>query len=284
MTGSDGVGVVGAGVIGTGVAQSLSQAGHRVVLVDVSESALERAGEDVRKGVAMAALLTRERYDAAEVLARIERTTDYSALSSVSFVVENTTEDEGVKAEVYPRLEAVCSKHAIFAANTSAVPIARLASYTSRPELVLGMHFMNPVPLKATVEVIRGPETADETIEVALGLLASMKKEGIVVNDGPGFVSNRILMLTVNEAAAVVQDGVAPAEDVDRIFKACFGHKMGPLETADLIGLDTIANTLMVLRDETGDAKFEPTALLTDKVAAGELGRKSGKGFYDYAD
>jgi 3-hydroxybutyryl-CoA dehydrogenase len=284
MTETTGVGVVGAGVIGTGVAQSLSQAGHRVVLVDVSESALAHAAEEIRKGVAMAALLTRERYDAAEVLARIERTTDYAALSSVSFVIENTTESEEVKAAVYGRLEAACRADAIFAANTSAVPIARLASYTSRPERVLGMHFMNPVPLKSTVEVIRGPATAVETIDTALSLLASMKKEGIVVNDGPGFVSNRVLMLTVNEAAAVVQDGVAPAADVDRIFKTCFGHKMGPLETADLIGLDTIANTLVVLRDELDDAKFEPTALLKEKVAAGELGRKSGRGFYDYGE
>jgi 3-hydroxybutyryl-CoA dehydrogenase len=276
------IGVVGAGVIGAGVAQALAQAGHDVVLVDTSQDALDRVVEGVKRGVAMAALLTRERLDADDVLQRITRTTDYQALSPASFVVENATEDEAVKAAIYPRLDETCREDAVLAANTSAVPIAKLASLTRRPDRVLGMHFMNPVPLKPTVEVIRGPETSDATIDAALDLLESMGKEGIVVKDSPGFVSNRILMLTVNEAIAVLQEEIAPAEDIDRIFKTCFGHKMGPLETADLIGLDTILNTLKVLVAETGDGKFTPSQLLVEKVSAGEIGRKSGRGFYAY--
>jgi 3-hydroxybutyryl-CoA dehydrogenase len=278
------IGVVGAGVIGTGVAQSLAQAGHEVVLVDTSQDALDRVAEGVKKGVAMAALMSRERVSSDEVLQRIQGTTDYAALSAASFVVENATEDEGVKAGIYPLLDETCRPDVAFAANTSAVPIAKLAALTSRPDRVLGMHFMNPVPLMQTVEVIRGRATSDATIDAALDLLATMGKEGIVVRDSPGFVSNRVLMLTVNEAIAVLQDEIAPAEDIDRIFKKCFGHKMGPLETADLIGLDTILNTLEVLVTETGDGKFTPTRLLVEKVAAGDIGRKSGRGFYEYVD
>ncbi len=277
------VGVVGAGVMGTGVAQSLAEAGHRVVLVDVSAEALESVPSEIRKGLSMSALLgAGTSRPADEVLGLIETTADYERLREVDFVVENTTEKVEVKAEVYPRLDAVCPPHAVFAVNTSAIQIARLAALTKRPEKVVGMHLMNPVPLKPTVEVIRSAQTSDETIETTLDLLRSMGKEGIVVNDSPGFVSNRVLMLTVNEAIAVLADGVAAAEDIDRIFKTCFGHKMGPLETADLIGLDTILNSLVVLRDSFGDAKFEPHPLLSKKVAAGEHGRKSGQGFYGY--
>ncbi len=277
------VGVVGAGVMGTGVAQSLAEAGHRVVLIDVSAEALESVPSEIRKGVSMSALLgggTSRPAD--EILGLIETTSDYERLREVDFVVENTTEKVEVKAEVYPRLDAVCAPHAVFAVNTSAIQIARLAALTKRPEKVVGMHLMNPVPLKPTVEVIRSAQTSDETIETTLELLRSMGKEGIVVNDSPGFVSNRVLMLTVNEAIAVLADGVAAAEDIDRIFKTCFGHKMGPLETADLIGLDTILNSLVVLRDSFGNAKYEPHPLLAKKVAAGEHGRKSGRGFYEY--
>ncbi|MDQ3957815.1 MAG: 3-hydroxyacyl-CoA dehydrogenase NAD-binding domain-containing protein [Actinomycetota bacterium] len=278
------IGVVGAGVMGTGVAQSLAEAGHRVVLVDVSEEALGRVEPELRKGLSMSALLGKKegRRPVDEVLAAIETTTDYERLGRVDFVIENTTESVDVKSEIYPRLDALCPPHAVFAVNTSAIPIGRLAALTERPEKVIGMHLMNPVPLKPTVEVIRGARTSDETVRIALDLLGTMGKEGIVVNDSPGFVSNRVLMLTVNEAIAVLDDGVASAVDIDRIFKTCFGHKMGPLETADLIGLDTILNSLVVLRDSFGDAKFEPHPLLSKKVDSGELGRKSGRGFHDY--
>ncbi|MDQ3982654.1 MAG: 3-hydroxyacyl-CoA dehydrogenase family protein, partial [Actinomycetota bacterium] len=206
------VGVVGAGVMGTGVAQSLAEAGHRVVLVDVSAEALESVPSEIRKGLSMSALLgAGTSRPADEVLGLIETTADYERLREVDFVVENTTEKVEVKAEVYPRLDAVCPPHAVFAVNTSAIQIARLAALTKRPEKVVGMHLMNPVPLKPTVEVIRSAQTSDETIETTLDLLRSMGKEGIVVNDSPGFVSNRVLMLTVNEAIAVLADGVAAA-------------------------------------------------------------------------
>jgi 3-hydroxybutyryl-CoA dehydrogenase len=270
--------------MGIGVAQSLAEAGHRVVLVDVSPEALASVPSEIRKGLSMSALLRGRGTTRAadEVVASIETTSDYDRLRDVEYVIENTTEKVEVKSEVYPRLDAVCPPDVIFAVNTSAIQIARLAALTRRPEKVVGMHLMNPVPLKPTVEVIRGAQTSDDTIATTLDLLRSMGKEGIVVNDSPGFVSNRVLMLTVNESIAVLADGVAPAEDIDRIFKTCFGHKMGPLETADLIGLDTILNSLVVLRDSFGDAKYEPHPLLAKKVAAGEHGRKSGRGFYEY--
>lgn len=277
------VGVVGAGVMGTGVAQSFAEAGRRVVLVDVSEEALERVAPEIRKGVSMKAMLGgKGTRSADEVLELVETTTDYSRLEEAGYVVENTTEDVDVKAAVYPLLDEVCRDDVVFAVNTSAILIARLAALTKRPDKVIGMHLMNPVPLKPTVEVIRSAHTSEETIATTLELLRSIGKEGIVVNDSPGFVSNRVLMLTVNEAIAVLADGVAPAADIDRIFKTCFGHKMGPLETADLIGLDTILNSLVVLRDSFGDSKYEPHPLLAEKVRAGDHGRKSGAGFYEY--
>jgi 3-hydroxybutyryl-CoA dehydrogenase len=160
--------------------------------------------------------------------------------------------------------------------------VTRLGGLTERPDRVLGIHFMNPVPMKPTVEMIRGFHTSEESLDTARRLLAAMGKDAIVVNDMPGFVSNRVLMLTVNEAAFVVQDGVAPAADVDLLFKKCFGHKMGPLETADLIGLDTILYSIEVLHESYADSKYRPCPLLKKMVDAGLLGRKSGKGFYDY--
>ena len=283
MTDAWRVGVVGAGVMGTGVAQSLAEAGHRVVVVDVSQEALDRVVPEVRTGVSMSALLGHKpARPADDIVAAIETSTDYGVLADARYVIENTTEVVEVKEEVYPKLDAVCADGTVFAVNTSAILIARLAALTKRPDKVIGMHLMNPVPLKPTVEVIRSKLTSDDTIETTLALLASMGKEGIVVNDSPGFVSNRVLMLTVNEAIAVLGDGVAPVEDIDRIFKTCFGHKMGPLETADLIGLDTILNSLVVLRDSFEDAKYEPHPLLAEKVDAGHLGRKTGRGFYEY--
>ncbi len=187
-----------------------------------------------------------------------------------------------IKRDLYPRLDAVCPERAVFAVNTSCISITRVAGLTGRPDRVLGMHFMNPVPLKPMVEAIRAFHTSDETLETARQLLRQMGKDCIVVGDLPGFVSNRILMLTVNEAVFVLQDGVATAEQVDQLFKTCFGHKMGPLETADLIGLDTILYSIEVLYDSYNDSKFRPSPLLKKMVDAGLLGRKSGKGFYDY--
>jgi 3-hydroxybutyryl-CoA dehydrogenase len=217
-----------------------------------------------------------------EVMERITFTTDYAPFAECDFVVENATEKEAIKKTIYPVIDEVCPAHAVFAANTSCISITRIGSWTGRPDRVLGMHFMNPVPLKPTVEVIRGFHTTQETIDTAQALLAAMGKEGIVVNDMPGFVSNRVLMLTINEAAWLIQDGVAPVEDVDRIFVTCFGHKMGPLATGDLIGLDTILYSIEVLYESYADSKYRPCPLLKKMVDAGLHGRKSGRGFYDY--
>jgi 3-hydroxybutyryl-CoA dehydrogenase len=170
----------------------------------------------------------------------------------------------------------------VFAANTSAIPITRIASVTRRASKVLGIHFMNPVPMKTTVEVIRGYHTSDHTIDLAKTLLEQMGKKGIVVNDSPGFVTNRVLMLTINEAICLLQDRVATAEEIDTIFRDCFGHKMGPLETADLIGLDTILYSIEALYDSFNDSKYRPCPLLKKMVDAGLYGRKNSRGFYNY--
>lgn len=277
------VGVVGAGVMGVGVAQNLAQTGHQVVLVDISDEVLDNARRELRNSLRAYALFNKgSGVDPAAVFEKIEFTTDDELLAKADFVVENVTEDWGIKQQVYERIDRIVRPDVIFAVNTSAISITRVASVTTRPERVIGMHFMNPVPMKPMVEVIRGHHTTPETIDTARRFLAGMGKECIVVEDVPGFVSNRVLMLTINEAAFLVQDGVAPAADVDRIFQTCFDHRMGPLETADLIGLDTILKSVEVLYESFNDSKYRPAPLLKKMVAAGLLGRKSGEGFHKY--
>lgn len=276
------VGVVGAGLMGTGVTQDLVRHGHDVVLVDLSQDILERAAREVERYGLMSRLLDGGAPKEDVPPGTVHYTSDLDDLAAVEFLIENITEEWKAKSELWPLLDRVCPDGTVFAANTSAIPVTRLASLTSRPDRVLGIHYMNPVPLKRTVEVIRGWHTSDESLKYALALLAATSKEGVVVNDAPGFVSNRVLMLTVNEAVYLVQDGVASAEEVDRIFRDCFGHKMGPLETADLIGLDTILLSVKVLHDEFADSKYRPCPLLTRMVDAGLHGRKSGQGFYTY--
>lgn len=278
------VAVIGAGVMGTGVAQNLAQNGLDTVLVDVAEPALAKARAAIFNAVRFAGMMQRESpsTDPESVVGRITFTTDLDRLADVEFVVENVVEKWDVKRQLYPQLDAICPPACIFAANTSAISITKLGGATRRPDRVLGMHFMNPVPMKTTVEVIRGHHTSAETLARGKAFLAQMGKEGIVVNDLPGFVSNRVLMLTVNEAIFVVQDQVASPADVDKIFKQCFGHKMGPLETGDLIGLDTILYSLDELYAAYRDPKFRPCPLLQKMVDAGLHGRKSGKGFYTY--
>jgi 3-hydroxybutyryl-CoA dehydrogenase len=281
------VGVVGAGVMGVGVAQSLAQAEYSVVLVDLDPDALARARQEIRQGVRFYHLLRRDLalkpLDPDTAVARISFTTDLEQLYESDFVIENVTEKWAIKQPLYGTMDQVCPPHCLFAANTSALPITQIAGATQRPSQVIGLHFMNPVPMKDSIEVIRGYHTSDETLQTALQLLESMGKKGIVVKDSPGFVSNRVLMLTVNEAIFLVHEGVAEPEAVDHIFKECFGHKMGPLETADLIGLDTILLSLEVLYEQFNDPKFRPCPLLRQLVNAGLYGRKSGHGFYTYS-
>lgn len=278
------VGVIGAGVMGVGVAQNLAQTHHQVILVDVSDEILEHAKAEIYKNVRFGRMFEKSasRESPDEVLARITLTTDYSLLKDVDFVVENVIEKWAVKEKVYARLDDIRPEHCVLAANTSCISITRIGSATKRPDRVIGMHFMNPVPLKPTVEVIRGYHTSEETIEIAKTFLAGMGKDCIVVNDSPGFVSNRVLMLTVNEAIYLVHDQVASPQDIDQIFKKCFGHKIGPLETADLIGLDTILYSIEVLYESFNDSKYRPCPLLKKMVDAGLYGRKSGQGFYTY--
>lgn len=278
------IGVVGAGVMGTGVAQDLADSGFKVVLLDVDEAALQRAERDIRNGLRMQRMFDKsgQREALPVVLDRIRLTTTQAEFDATDFVIENVVEKPEVKQPVYGWLDRICPPHCIFAANTSAVSITRIGGWTRRPAQVLGMHFMNPVPMKSTVEVIRGHHSTDATIVTAQALLQQMRKRGIVVNDAPGFVSNRVLMLTINEAAQLVEERVGTAEQVDDIFKSCFGHKMGPLETADLIGVDTILYSIEVLHESFADSKYRPSQLLKRMVDAGLHGRKSGQGFYRY--
>lgn len=279
------VGVIGAGVMGVGVAQNLAQSGFNVVLLDISKLALEKASNEIRNNIRFQAFGKKDKSeldDPKVVLQRILFTTDYEALSRAFYVIENVSEKWQAKSSVYPQLDAVCPEHTVYAVDTSCYSITRVAALTNRPDKVIGIHFMNPVPMKPTVEAIKGWHTSAETIAITDDLLAKMGKDSVLVNDSPGFVSNRILMLTVNEAVFTVQDQVASAQQVDEIFKKCFGHKMGPLETADLIGLDTILYSIEVLHESFADSKFRPCPLLKKMVDAGLMGRKSGEGFYKY--
>ncbi|MFB9903549.1 3-hydroxyacyl-CoA dehydrogenase family protein [Allokutzneria oryzae] len=277
------VGVVGAGTMGAGVAQCLAAAGHRVIVVDPVRKALVDGLSRLRDGLRLATLLRRlPATPPDDVLARVRWTEEITDLADARFVIECGPERLALKDKLFGELDVICPADAVLASCTSAVPIERLAVNTRRPDRVLGTHFMNPVPLKDSVEVIRAAVTSDDTVDRALALLASMGKQGIVVRDAPGFVSNRVLMLTVNEASIVVQENTADPSTVDKIFQDCFGHAMGPLATADLIGLDTVLDSLVVLQECTNDSRFAPSRLLADLVCAGDLGRKTGKGFHTY--
>lgn len=277
------IGVVGAGVMGRGLAQDLAQHGHKVLLVDISLDILDDAMRSIRQTLRANRLMGKSvGRGVDETLSAIATSTDLAVLQEADFVIENATENFDIKSAIYKQIDQICDPQAVFAANTSAISITRIGSLTKRPGRILGMHFMNPVPMKKTVEVIRGYHTTDETVGIANKLLSQFGKESVVVSDSPGFVSNRVLMLTVNEAAFLVHDRVAPAADIDKIFVECFGHTMGPLATADLIGLDTILYSIEVLYESFNDSKYRPCPLLKRMVDAGLHGRKSGKGFFEY--
>lgn len=278
------IGVIGAGTMGIGVAIDLALHNISIVLVDVSNEILEKAKNEIIKGVRFAPILkkTIKKISYEEVLNNIVFSTNLEDLRDCDFIVENVTENIEIKQEVYKKISNICSQDVCFGVNTSCISITKIGAATNRPDKVIGMHIMNPVFLKPVVEVIRGYHTTDESIEVARSFLAQLNKEIVVVNDYPGFVSNRISHLFMNEAVFIVQDNTAKPEQVDEIFKKCFGHAMGPLETADLIGLDTVVDSLDVLYQSYQDSKFRCCPLLRKMVEAGVLGRKSGKGFYNY--
>jgi 3-hydroxybutyryl-CoA dehydrogenase len=260
--------------------------GIHSVAVDVSEKVLERAREGIWQDVRFAPLLRNNapKLHREEALSRITFTTRMEDVSGCDFIIENVIESWAIKEGVYQQLDRIAPGEVCFGANTSCISVTRLGGATRRPEKVVGMHFMNPVHMMPTVEVIRGFHTSEKTLAAVNQLFAQLNKEAIVVGDLPGFVSNRISHLFMNEAAFVFQDGLATASQIDSIFKKCFGHKMGPLETADLIGLDTVMRSLDVLYDSFHDPKFRCCPLLRKMVDAGKCGRKSGQGFYSYPD
>src|SRR6202522_1285990 len=277
------VAVLGAGTMGNGIAHVFARSGYRVILRDVEKRFLDRGMETIAKNldreVKKGKLAEAEK---PAVLGRIEATTEVGALAAADLAVEAVPEQLELKVRLLKDVDAVLKPGAILASNTSSISITQLAAQTSRPERFIGMHFMNPVPVMTLVEVIRGLATSDETFEITKILCERLDKKPVAVNDAPGFVSNRVLMPLINEAAFAVMEGVATPEAVDAVMKMGMNHPMGPLELADFIGLDVCVNILEVLQTGFGDPKYRACPLLRKYVAAGWLGRKSGRGFYKY--
>jgi 3-hydroxybutyryl-CoA dehydrogenase len=275
--------VIGAGTMGNGIAQVAARAGYAVVMRDVKDEFLERGlrqiDRSLQRDVDKARLAETEKQS---IVGRIRATTEMDALKDAQFVVEAVTENFAVKAEIFRALDKLCQPDAILASNTSSISITKLGGATRRPDRVIGMHFMNPVPVMKLVEVIRGIATSDETYARTHALTERLEKIPLECNDSPGFVSNRVLMPMINEAIFALYESVATREAIDGIMKLGMNHPMGPLTLADFIGLDVCLAILNVLHEELGDPKYRPCPLLKRYVDAGWLGRKSGRGFYEY--
>jgi 3-hydroxybutyryl-CoA dehydrogenase len=269
--------------MGSGIAHVFARAGIRVLLCDIDQRFLDRALQQIRANLGREAV--KGKLAEAEIepaLARIQTTLDREALSATELVVEAASERFDLKAELFASLDRILPENAILATNTSSISITKLAARTRRPQQVIGMHFFNPVPMMALVEVVRGLATSDETVAAVHALARRLGKSPVEVNDAPGFVSNRVLMPLINEAAFAVMEGVATPEAIDQVFKLGMAHPMGPLTLADFIGLDVCVDILRVLQDGFGDPKYRPCPLLVRLVDAGWLGRKSGRGFFTY--
>ena len=277
------IGVIGAGTMGTGIAHVSALSGFDVTLVDIEQNLLEHSLTSIKKGLKRQVdkgKISQEEMNTA--LGRIQTITEMKSLSSEDIVIEAATENKEVKISIFSELDTFCPEKTILASNTSSISISLIASATNRPEKVIGMHFMNPVPIMKLVEIIRGKLTSDETTKKVKNLVEVLNKIPVECNDSSGFVSNRILMPMINEAVFCLADGVATAEAIDKIMTLGMAHPMGPLTLADLIGLDICLAIMKVLHRDMGDNKYRPCPLLEEMVSAGNLGRKTGRGFYSY--
>lgn len=277
------VGVIGAGTMGNGIAQVFAASGHQVVMCDVDENAVQRGFATIEKNLGR--MLEKQKITAeskAAILGRIKAGTMLETAADCDIVVEAATEHTELKLELFRDMDRVCKPGAILASNTSSISLTRIAAVTARPQSVIGMHFMNPVPVMQLVEIIRALQTSDATYEVVKALAVKLGKTPVSVKNSPGFVSNRVLLPMINEAIYTLYEGLATPEDIDTVMKLGMHHPMGPLALADLIGLDTCLSILKVLYDGFHDSKYRPCPLLQEMVDAGYLGRKSGRGFYTY--